>query len=66
MMATMTKKLPTILDMGEAADLLGVSKVWLHKLRQADEMPPPDVVLGQSSGWLEETLLEWWDERSGA
>lgn len=62
-MATNHPDLPEILDYDEAAEHLGCGARWLYTLRGRGQMPPADVELGGSPGWLKETLDAWWPTR---
>lgn len=55
-----------ILDMSQAADLLGITYSTVQQYRRRlPGFPAPDVMLGQSPGWWESTLLTWNAARPG-
>lgn len=55
---------PTILDINAVAARCGVRREWIEKLRGRGDMPDPDVVLGNTPGWLETTIDPWWQSRT--
>jgi hypothetical protein len=44
----------------EIADYLGVS---LSTVKQAKDIPPPDVIVGRNQGWAKDTITKWWNSR---
>jgi predicted DNA-binding transcriptional regulator AlpA len=57
-------KIPQILDIPAVAERIGVSRQWVDQMRTNGELPDPDIVLGQSPGWLVATIDEWDSKRS--
>lgn len=53
------------LDMHQAADRLGVAYATIRRYRATGGFPPADVTVGQSPGWLAETLDQWQASRPG-
>lgn len=54
-----------LLDLRGAAELVGVSYATMRRYRTQSDFPEPDAYLGQSPGWLPETLTAWMDARPG-
>lgn len=53
------------LDMRAAAARLGVDYATVRRYRATGNFPPADVRVGQSPGWLPETLDAWQAARPG-
>jgi len=57
---------PPLLDLAEVAARLGVSYGSIRRYRSMDPtFPAPDVLLGQSPGWLPATIDAWQAARPG-
>ena len=55
-----------LLDLGGVAERLGLSYATVRRYRSQDEsFPEPDALLGQSPGWLPETVDRWQASRPG-
>ena len=53
------------LDMHAAAAHLGVAYATIRRYRATGAFPDADVVVGQSPGWLAETIDAWQASRPG-
>jgi predicted DNA-binding transcriptional regulator AlpA len=54
------------LDLAGVADRLGLAYQSVRSYRSQDStFPAPDIVLGQSPGWLPETIDAWVARRPG-
>lgn len=55
-----------MLDLKAVADMIGVSYATVRRYRSQDPtFPDPDIVLGQTPGWLPDTITAWQDARPG-
>ena len=55
----------TYLDYAQVAALSGVSAATLRSYYSRGLLPSPDLKIGQSPGWREETIRAWLASRSG-
>ncbi len=55
-----------LLDLRGVADRIGLSYATIRRYRSQDpSFPTPDATLGQSPGWLAETIDAWQAARPG-
>ncbi len=54
----------TYLSIAEVAALAGISPTTVRGYLLRGYLPEPDVRLGQSPGWLPETIRPWLDARA--
>lgn len=60
-----TRHRPPYLDSEAAAERIGVSAVTWRSYHRYGRTPPPDIVLGESAGWLPATVDGWHASRPG-
>ncbi len=53
-----------LLGVTQVAELLGVSRQYVHKLKNSNELPPPDWVKGREWMWMRSTIDNYARERS--
>lgn len=44
---------------GEIAEMLGIHRRTLERMRSSGEFPPPDRLIGKRPMWTRETVLSW-------